>query len=140
MELILKRTRFGNLITTGQLYIDGAYFCFTLEDKVREVPNVPVQKWKIAKETAIPSGLYEVILENSPKFGPETPTILDVPGFSNIRMHAGNTQFDTDGCIIVGYRIRDDGVIIPGTTKPAVNDLKHALRNANSEVSIRIMN
>ena len=139
MELILKRTRFRDTITTGQLYVDGAYFCFTLEDKVREIPGEPVQKWKVQNETAIPQGLYTVGLEDSPHFGPETLTIFKVPGFTGIRIHAGNTQADTDGCIIVGYKIRDDGVIIPGTTKPAVSDLKQVVRKAEN-CTIRIMN
>ena len=131
MELILKRTRLKEEYTVGQLYVDGEFFCFTLEDKVREVPNVPVQTWKIKGETAIPYGKYKVILEHSPRFGPETLTILGVPGFVGIRMHSGNTHKDTEGCIILGYRVRDDGVIIPGTTRPAVNDLKKVVRSAS---------
>ena len=138
MELILKRTRFGELITTGQLYIDGAYFCFTLEDKVREVPGKHVRTWKIPKMTAIPAGIYDLTFENSPKFGPETLTINKVPGFEGIRIHSGNTQLDTDGCIIVGYRIHDSGVIIPGTTKQCLIDLKQQVRKAVGAVKIRI--
>lgn len=141
MELILKRTRFRDTITTGQLYVDGAYFCFTLEDKVREPKDgyKKVEDWKIKGETAIPSGLYQLILEFSPKFGGDTPTILKVPGFEGIRIHAGNTQFDTEGCIIVGYKVRDDGIIIPGTTRICVNDLKQLIRKSE-HTTIRIMN
>ncbi len=130
MELVLKRTRLRDTITTGQLYVDGEYFCFTLEDKVREVQGEPVEKWKVKHETAIPYGSYKVTLENSPKFGPETLTLLNVPGFTGIRMHAGNTQFDTDGCIVLGYKVRADGIIIPNTTRPAVNDLKALVRKS----------
>ena len=139
MELILKRTRFRDYITTGQLYVDGAYFCFTLEDKVREVPNQPVETWKVWGETAVPSGLYMITLEDSPRFGPETITLNNVPGFSKIRIHAGNTQMDTEGCIIVGYRVRDDGIIVPGTTRPAVADLKRLVKSAN-KTTLRILN
>ena len=139
MELILKRTRFRDTITTGQLYVDGAYFCFTLEDKVREVPNQPVETWKVWGETAVPSGLYKITLEDSPRFGPETITLNNVPGFSKIRIHAGNTQMDTEGCIIVGYRVRDDGVIIPGTTRACVTDLKQLIRKAD-QTTLRILN
>ena len=138
MELILKRTRFGELITTGQLYIDGAYFCFTLEDKVREVPGKHVRTWKIPKMTAIPVGIYDLTFENSPKFGPETLTINKVPGFEGIRIHSGNTSADTDGCIIVGYRIHDSGVIIPGTTRQCLIDLKQQVRRAEGPVKIRV--
>lgn len=141
MELILKRTRFRDTITTGQLYIDGNFFCFTLEDKVREPKegHQPVSEWKIKGETAIPSGLYDVVLEDSPKFGPDTPTLVNVPGFEKIRIHSGNTQYDTEGCIIVGYRVRDDGVILPGTTRQCVTDLKQRLR-ASDWTTIRILN
>src|SRR5260221_304793 len=138
MDLILKRTRLRDTITTGQLYIDGVYFCFTLEDKVREQIGIPVQKWKVFGETAIPYGVYKIILEDSPKFGPETLTINKVDGFTGVRMHAGNTQFDTDGCIIVGYRVRDDGIIVPGTTKPAVADLKKLVKQA-TDVTLKII-
>lgn len=140
MELILKRTRFRDTITTGQLYLNGEFFCFTLEDKVREKDGVPVQNWKVKGETAIPSGLYKVGFENSPRFGPETLTLFDVPGFTAIRIHSGNTEKDTEGCIIVGFRVRDDGVIIPGTTKTALNHLKAIVRRADEEVTIMILN
>ncbi len=132
MELILRRTRLRDTITTGQLYVDGAYFCFTLEDKVREQKGVSVDKWKVPHETAIPYGTYEVVLQNSPRFGIDTPTLLRVPGFSEIRIHAGNTQFDTEGCIIVGYKVREDGVIIPGSTRTCVADLKAKIKQASS--------
>lgn len=140
MELLLKRTRFRDKITTGQLYLNGEFLMFTLEDKVREKPGVPVQSWKVNGETAIPTGIYRVELENSPKFGPDTPTLRNVPGFSYIRIHAGNTEKDTEGCIIVGYKVREDGIIIPGTSKPALNDLKAMIRRANEEVTIKIVN
>lgn len=140
MELVLKRTRFRDNITTGQLYLNGEFLMFTLEDKVREKPGVPVQSWKVHGETAIPTGIYRVELEDSPRFGPDTPTLRNVPGFSYIRIHAGNTEKDTEGCIIVGYKVREDGIIIPGTSKPAVNDLKALIRRANEEVTIKIVN
>ena len=138
MELILKRTRLRDTITTGQLYLNGEFLMFTLEDRVLEKPGVPVQSWKVKGESAIPYGEYLVELEDSPRFGPETPTLRNVPGFTHIRIHAGNTAADTEGCIIVGYRVRDDGIIIPGTSRPAVNDLKAIIRRADEKVTIRI--
>ena len=137
MELILKRTRFRDTITTGQLYVDGAYFCFTLEDKVREQNGVPVEKWKIKEETAIPTGIYDVVLERSPRFGPDTMTLLKVPGFSEIRIHGGNRPEDTEGCIIVGFKVNDSGIIVPGSSRPALRELKRRYR---SDTKIRILN
>ena len=138
MELILQRTKFRETITTGQLYIDGEFFCFTLEDKVREVSGQHVKTWKIPTMTAIPVGIYDITFENSPKFGPDTLTINHVPGFSEIRIHSGNNQFDTDGCIIVGYKIHESGVIIPGTTKTCLINLKQRVKKADGPVKIRI--
>ena len=83
--------------TMGILLIDGVFTCWTLEDVVREV--------KIPGETAIPAGRYAVRLSLSQRFQKLLPEILPVPGFTGIRIHAGNTQADTAGCLLVG-RIR----------------------------------
>ena len=83
--------------TLGILLIDGVFTCWTLEDVVREV--------KIPGETAIPAGRYDVRLSLSQRFQKLLPEILAVPGFTGIRIHAGNTQADTHGCLLVG-RIR----------------------------------
>ena len=124
MELTLLRTKLRDELTTGQLYIDSVFFCFTLEDKVREVAGQAVDKWKVFGETAIPYGIYTITFEHSPRFGPQTLTINKVPGFTGVRIHSGNTASDTEGCIIVGYRINDRGIIVPGTSRPALRDLK----------------
>lgn len=130
MEITVFRVRFHETRTVGQLYIDGSLFCFTLEDKVREVKGKPVEEWKVQDETAIPEGKYRVVLENSSKFGPDTITLRNVPGFTSIRIHAGNTEHHTEGCIILGYRLNDDGTIKFGTTRPAVRDLKEKIKKA----------
>lgn len=137
MKLKLLRTKFGEKLTNGQLYVDDVFFCFTLEDVVRE-DGRDVSKWKIPHETAIPRGIYKLTLEDSPKFGPETPTINNVPGYTGVRMHAGNTPEDTDGCIILGFKLSPEGLIVPGTTKPAVAELKAKLR-ASKEATIQIV-
>ena len=139
MELVLQRTRLNDTHTNGQLYIDGEYFCFTLEDVMREVDGQKVESWKIKGETAIPTGVYKVTLEQSPRFGPETPTLHDVPGFSNIRIHTGNIASDTEGCLIVGFSLGPNGIIRPGSTRPALSALKQKLRN-QSNIIIRIFN
>ena len=124
MELTLLRTKLREELTNGQLYIDGNFFCFTLEDKVREVVGKPVSDWKVQNATAIPVGVYDMVLENSPRFGIATLTLKDVPGFTKIRIHSGNSPTDTEGCIIVGYRLSATGIIIPGTTRTCLADLK----------------
>ena len=83
--------------TMGILLIDGVFACWTLEDVVRPV--------KIPGETAIPTGRYDVRLSLSQRFQKVLPEVLAVPGFTGIRIHAGNTQADTAGCLLVG-RVR----------------------------------
>lgn len=141
MQLKILRTKFLPTHTIGQLYIDDEFFCFTLEDVVREVPGKKVEEWKIPNETAIPTGIYDVTLEDSPKFGPETITIHKVPGFSYIRIHSGNTAKDTEGCPIVGFKLTKENLIAYGTTRPAVSALKAFIRKAiekGSKISITI--
>lgn len=95
MELLLARRDLAASYTIGDLYVDGAFECYTLEDPVREGP-------KVYGQTAIPTGKYEVKLTWSPRFKRELPLLLNVPGFEGIRIHAGNTSKDTEGCILVG--------------------------------------
>jgi hypothetical protein len=114
MELTLNRRQTVKKTTLGGLSIDGSFFCFTLEDVVREIVGQPVSDWKIQSETAIPAGRYKLELVKSGRFGPDTISLVDVPGFTSVRMHSGNTEVDTDGCIIVGDKLfsepdTDDG-------------------------------
>ena len=94
MNLLLKRIFLSNNYTIGHLYIDGIYFCDTLEDAARE--------YKIMHQTCIPLGTYKVILNFSNRFQRIMPRILDVPGFDGILMHNGRTAADTSGCVLVG--------------------------------------
>jgi hypothetical protein len=106
MELILKRRFLGAEYTIGTLSIDGGYFCDTLEDKDRGLTQSmsldEIRKVKVAHETAIPAGVYKVIVNLSPAKKRMLPRILDVPGFSGILIHRGNTKHDSSGCILVG--------------------------------------
>ena len=107
MELKLKRAYKKKEYTIGKLYIDGAYYCDTLEDTDRgmrsDMPLSELKEIKIAGRTAIPTGKYCVYLTKSPRFGRVLPLIYDVPAFSGIRIHSGNTHSDTQGCILVGH-------------------------------------
>lgn len=111
MELSVKRLWPVVGTTTGVLEVDGAQDSFTLEDQVRQVDDLDVAEWKIPKETAIPRGRYRVILDYSNRFGRIMPHVLDVPGFTGIRIHGGNRAGDTEGCIIVGEKRIDDETI-----------------------------
>lgn len=89
--------------TLGSLYVEGRRVCDTLEDALREVPGEPVETWKIPGQTAIPAGRYRVRWTWSPTFNRQCPELVDVPGFSGIRIHAGITPEDTQGCLLVGF-------------------------------------
>ena len=102
MLLTVLREPSQNGATMGQMLMDGVHECFTCEDEVREIPGEPVHKWKIPGKTAIPKGKYRVVLTHSNRFKKVLPELLNVPGFLGVRIHSGNTQEDTEGCILVG--------------------------------------
>lgn len=103
MEIKLVRNPSDEACTIGALSVDGTFFCDTLEDVVREE--------KIPGRTAIPAGRYRVVIDHSQHFNRELPHVLDVPNFVGIRIHAGNSQFDTEGCILVGQWQKGDSII-----------------------------
>lgn len=119
MELLLYRIARRDTYTIGHLYIDGKYFCDTIEDKDRGLsqnmqPSV-IRATKRKGITAIPTGRYRVTLEvKSPKFSAKKyeknygfcdgylPRLINVPGFDGVLIHIGNTARDTEGCLLVG--------------------------------------
>ena len=110
MKIRVERQIFDDESTLGELFIDGAEECFVLEDAVREVPDKPVEDYKVAGKTAIPYGTYKLIINHSQRFNRDLPLLLDVPGFSGVRIHPGNTSVDTEGCLLVGRRRGEDFV------------------------------
>lgn len=129
MKLTLNRRPSIGGATIGELLEDGVRLCWTLEDEIRERVGEPVANWKIRGATAIPAGEYRVTLEHSPRFGPDTLTINNVPGFTGVRMHAGNTSDQTDGCPLLGLRVTETS-IVGGTSAPAVALVKARVRAA----------
>ena len=126
MELKVERIYLGEQYTIGHLYINGVYFCDTLEDKVRVLNS---EKDKIKKETAIPTGRYRVILSYSNHFKCIMPELLDVPYFVGIRIHWGNTKDHTEGCILVGFNTAKGKVL---QSKETYKKLFTILNNAFS--------
>ena len=97
MKLKLYRKFLGNKYTIGKLFVNDEYICDTLEDVVRS------ENAKVYGETAIPYGVYGIVLTMSPRFKKILPLLLNVPHFEGVRIHTGNTEKDTEGCILVGY-------------------------------------
>jgi hypothetical protein len=129
-DITLTRKEFTEVSTIGDLVFDD-FTCYTLEDMTRE-PGV-----KIAGATAIPEGRYRVVIDQSNRFKRAMPHILDVPGFDGIRIHAGNTSKDTEGCLLLGFTKGKDFV---GESRLAFNQFFDKLYMAlrNDEVWITI--
>lgn len=113
MKIFVDRKYKKEKYTIGKMYIDGEYFCDTLEDTVRP------KGVKIYGETAIPASTYKVVLSYSPKFKRVLPEVLSVPMFTGIRIHRGNYPADTLGCILVGKN-----KIVGGLTESADTEIK----------------
>lgn len=126
MKINIKRLYITENSTIGELTIDGVFECYTLEDKEREV--------KIKSETAIPKGTYKVIINQSNRFKKLLPLLLNVPNFEGVRIHSGNSNHDTEGCILVG-RTRSKDFI--GQSRKAFDSIFIKMQKAK-EITITI--
>lgn len=138
MKITLKRIALKDTYTIGKLYIDGKYFCDTLEDTVRDLNKNGVfdnGEKKIYGKTAIPYGTYNVKWTYSNKFKKYMPLIENVPSFAGIRIHAGNSSADTQGCILVGENKAVGKVL---NSKNTVNKLYPIIQNACKKGSVTI--
>lgn len=142
MEVKVKRiTPIDYPYTIGKMYIDGEYFCDTLEDRVRDINKngkFDNGEVKVAGETAIPYGRYQVVVNMSPRFKRELPRLLNVPNFEGILIHRGNTDKDSSGCILVGEN-KVKGKVINSTPyeQKLVSILKE-VQNKGEEIWITI--
>ena len=134
LQLRLQRTTRYTSCTIGELTAsdDGGevgFFCYTLEDFCNNTYNCQnpdeIRHLKKAGKTAIPLGAYRVVFENSPKFGRKMLTVKNVPAYSGIRIHAGNTADDTDGCILCGFGVSGTSLT---NSKAAVDMLEDLVR------------
>lgn len=112
MEILVKRSEEQELRTFGHMYVDGKYFCDTLEDTDRHLedrlPDLDKLKQdKVYAKTAIPRGTYQVENYYWSKHSNYYPWIQNVPGFTGILIHGGSTEDHTSGCILIGERRGD---------------------------------
>jgi len=116
--------------TLGELEIDGKFFCYTLEDRVRPPGE------KVYGETAIPEGDYKVTIE--PFRGDKNkmyPYLHNVPMFTGVCIHGGNKPEDSLGCILVGFN-KDDGTIYGS----AVKELSAKMQQEKGEIRLKVRN
>jgi hypothetical protein len=139
MEMIVNRYPSKDETTIGQLLIDSLFTCYTLEDKVRENFVQAEGQWKIFGKTAIPAGRYKVTMEDSGRFGPKTLTVNNVPGYTSVRMHPGNTNADTEGCILLGMSKDEDDIYDSRIAVDKVKSIVGPVLDEGSEVWITII-
>lgn len=100
MKIELNRIAKRPTYTIGKMYINGVYTCDTIEDTVRDFGVNG--EGKVKGQTAIPTGTYKVIMTYSNRFKKQLPLLVGVPYFEGVRIHSGNTEADTEGCILCG--------------------------------------
>ena len=104
MKLVLIRHARRADYTIGRLEDEnGKKICDTLEPTWR---NYKGGELKIPKKSAIPEGSYRMVVTKSRRFQKYLPLLVGVPGFEGVRIHAGNTSRDTEGCILVGHNLQ----------------------------------
>ena len=149
MNLLLVRANKQPNYTAGQLSIDGKFFCYTLEDRDRQLSSdmtlEEIQNKKQFGKTAIPTGTYTIDMNTvSPKFKDrewakpykgKLPRLVDVPGYEGVLIHVGNTAEDTLGCILVGAK-NSDGKLINSTA--AFRKLMSVLTKTKEPITITI--
>lgn len=133
MKLKLIRDIKGKNYTAGKLYLNGEYFCDTLEDQHRK------DGVKVPGETCIPEGTYNFQLYYSPKHKCLVPLLENVPMFTMIEIHVGNTIADTAGCILVGKRDKVTSKLTGGTSRITFNRLMGHLTVRHEAHTIEII-
>ena len=138
MKLEVKRIAKQSTYTIGKLFIDGEYFCDTLEDVCRgltqEMTEAQIAQIKVKGQTAIPSGTYKVDITFSQKFKKYLPILENVKGFEGIRIHSGNDSDDTEGCLLVGKNKAKGQVL---ESRDTFNKLMNKIWN-NKNITITI--
>lgn len=154
MELIVDRKWKKQSYTISNLIINGKVFCQVLEDVDRGLDSSmdldKIMELKKPSITAIPRGTYKITLDvYSPKFGNrafykgvcngKVPRLLNVKGFDGILIHAGNTNADTSGCLLVGQNKIKGQVINSQATFRELYKLLKDKHDKGEDITIKIM-
>lgn len=134
MKLTVIRTDLLPDRTLGYLDIDGQFFAHSLEDPDRRLEDDIMRK--VPNETAIPRGKYPVVLDFSARFKRTLPHVLSVPGFTGIRIHAGNSAADSSGCVLLGDVRTKDGV---GSSRVAMDRLMALLTATKEPITLEVL-
>ena len=149
MTLTLIRSYNNNTYCIGHLYVNGKFFCDTLEDCDRgldnSMPLKQIQAMKIKSKTAIPTGTYNITLRVvSPRLSKKSaykfcngkvPRLVNVKGYDGVLIHIGNSAKDTDGCVLVGEN-KEKGKVINSTA--TFHRLYDILSKAKDDIVIEI--
>ena len=154
MKLKVERRWPKATYTIGRLYIDGIYYCNTLEDADRGLkwtdPLSFIQSRKVAGETAIPKGKYTITMNvTSPKYAGvawywnfcrgKMPRLLHVPGFDGILIHPGSDALSTSGCVLVGKNTKVGKLTDSKACFQQVYKLMKAAADKGEEITIEIV-
>lgn len=126
IHLTINRGKPSPISVQGEMFNGEEFLCHTLEDPPREV--------KIKGETGIPAGTYKGIVNVSARFKRMMPLLLNVPGFEGIRIHAGNSIADTEGCILVGLGKGENMVL---QSRLAFTKIMELLNGEDFEITIK---
>ena len=154
MELVVDRKWKKQSYTISNLLIDGEWFCNVLEDTDRglddQMLESKIKELKKSSITAIPRGTYEITLDViSPRFSKvsfykevcngKLPRLLNVKGFEGILIHAGNTDKDSGGCLLVGVNLQKGKVLNSRETFKKLYKLLKDRKTRGERITIKIM-
>lgn len=121
MRLMIQRKWKTDDTYEGELSIDGNYFCYTMER---------------ADLLHIPTGLFTVTMDYSPKFGRIMP-LINVPKRDGIRFHSGSTYKDSEGCVLLGDKLLSREQVGGGLIDKVVEKFEKVLMG-NSDISLLV--
>ena len=160
MKLKLKRTARKEKYTIGHLYMQDKntlqwlYLCDTIEDRDRgldqSMSEANIARIKVKHQTAIPTGIYEIIknvvsavFSKKPLYkalnGGRVPRLKHVKGFSGILIHSGIDQDSSSGCIIVGENKKVGKVINSWETYKRIDNLIEKAYKRGEKITLEIV-
>jgi hypothetical protein len=149
MDIVLKRDTFTDKSTIGTLTVNGVFECYVLEDIDRGLKDTmtldEINKLKVYGQTAIPYGVYKVVVTKSERFSKlrghdvYLPLLLNVKGFEGIRIHCGNKPDDTLGCLLIARKKNIDSIMESTSAFISLNDKINLAIKKGEIITIQIV-